>query len=165
MSEFGGLWKDKNNQRAFVPPKTECGCPSGGGIENGHIRYPLLWRNAERNLMTLDITESRGFQLFESSNFVFSCIRKAGGEGGKDRPPKKRKKGRSRPRRKTSDAKRKKRVHCELMKYIIPCVSHPTESVPQTLHKSNKWSQIKKPPWGLNMKAFYLDKTKLCAHF
>ena len=22
------------------PPKTECGCPSGGGIKNGHIRYP-----------------------------------------------------------------------------------------------------------------------------
>ena len=21
-------------------PKTECGCPSGGGIKNGHIRYP-----------------------------------------------------------------------------------------------------------------------------
>ena len=22
------------------PPKTECGCPSGGGIKNHHIRYP-----------------------------------------------------------------------------------------------------------------------------
>ena len=42
MSEFGGLKKHENNQYALVgqPPKTECGCPSGGGIENGHIRYP-----------------------------------------------------------------------------------------------------------------------------
>ena len=47
MSEFGGLWKHENNQHALVPAKTECGCPCGGGIENGHIRY--IWRNAEEN--------------------------------------------------------------------------------------------------------------------
>ena len=41
MSEFGGLWKHENNQRSLVPPKTECGCPSGGGVQNGHIRYPF----------------------------------------------------------------------------------------------------------------------------
>ena len=35
MSEFGGLWK-----HALVPLKTECGCPSGGGMKNGHMRYP-----------------------------------------------------------------------------------------------------------------------------
>ena len=29
----------KTNQHALVPPKTECGCPSGGGIKNSHIRY------------------------------------------------------------------------------------------------------------------------------
>ena len=46
MSEFGGLWKHENNQHALVPLKTECGCPSGGGMKNGHI--PLLWRNAEK---------------------------------------------------------------------------------------------------------------------
>ena len=40
MSDFGGLWKHDNTQHALVPPKTECGCPSGGGIKNGHIRYP-----------------------------------------------------------------------------------------------------------------------------
>ena len=40
MSEFGGLWKHKNLQHAFVPPKMDCGCPSGGGVKNGHIRYP-----------------------------------------------------------------------------------------------------------------------------
>ena len=39
MSEFGGLWKHENNQHTLVHPKTECGCPSGGGIKNGHIRY------------------------------------------------------------------------------------------------------------------------------
>ena len=42
MSEFGGSWNHENNQHALVvPPKTERG-------KNGHIRYPLLWRNAER---------------------------------------------------------------------------------------------------------------------
>ena len=40
MSEFGGLWKYENNQHALVSPKTECGCPSGGGIKNDHIGYP-----------------------------------------------------------------------------------------------------------------------------
>ena len=24
----------------ILPPKTECSCLSGGGIKNGHIRYP-----------------------------------------------------------------------------------------------------------------------------
>ena len=28
----------------FIYDKTECGCPIGGGIKNGHI----LWRNAEK---------------------------------------------------------------------------------------------------------------------
>ena len=36
MSEFGGLWKHKNYQHALVLPKTECGCPSVGGIKNSH---------------------------------------------------------------------------------------------------------------------------------
>ena len=36
---FGGLWTHEHNQR--VLPKTECGCPSGGGIKNSHIRYPF----------------------------------------------------------------------------------------------------------------------------
>ena len=42
MSEFSGLWKHENNQHALVPLKTECGCPSGRGIKNGHIRYPSM---------------------------------------------------------------------------------------------------------------------------
>ena len=41
MSEFGGLWKHENNQHVLVPPETECGWPSGGGLKNGHIRYPF----------------------------------------------------------------------------------------------------------------------------
>ena len=45
MLEFGGLWKHGNKQHALVPPKTECGCPSDGGIKNGHV---LLWRNATK---------------------------------------------------------------------------------------------------------------------
>ena len=53
MSEFGGWWKHENNQHSLVPTKTECGCPSGGGIHNGDIRYPLLWRNAERTKIIL----------------------------------------------------------------------------------------------------------------
>ena len=40
MSEFGGLWKHENDQHALVPPKMKCGCPSGGGIKTGQIRYP-----------------------------------------------------------------------------------------------------------------------------
>ena len=40
MPEIGGSWNHENNQHALVPPKTECGCPSGGGIKNDHIRYP-----------------------------------------------------------------------------------------------------------------------------
>ena len=40
MSVFGGLWKYENNQNALVHPKTECGCPRGGGIKNRHIHYP-----------------------------------------------------------------------------------------------------------------------------
>ena len=43
MEKFGKKWSWMN-----LPPKTECDCPSGGGIKNGHICYPLLWRNAER---------------------------------------------------------------------------------------------------------------------
>ena len=38
MSEFGGLWKHENKQHALVPPKTEFGCPNGGGITNDHRR-------------------------------------------------------------------------------------------------------------------------------
>ena len=40
MSEFSGLWKHENNQCALVLPKTECGCPNGGGIKYDHIHYP-----------------------------------------------------------------------------------------------------------------------------
>ena len=47
MSELSGLWKHENNPHALVPPKTECNCPSGGGIKNGLHTLPLLWRNAE----------------------------------------------------------------------------------------------------------------------
>ena len=61
MLEFDGLWKhEKTNQHTLVPPKTEWGCPSGGGIKNGHIRYPLLWRNAERKnpcILTLPVVQ------------------------------------------------------------------------------------------------------------
>ena len=36
MSEF--IAKDLMIMNT-TPPKTEYGCPSGGGIKNGHIRY------------------------------------------------------------------------------------------------------------------------------
>ena len=39
MSEFGGLWKYEHNQHALVPPKTECGCSSGGGIKENPATY------------------------------------------------------------------------------------------------------------------------------
>ena len=69
MSEFGGLWKHENNQHALVPPKTECGCPSGGGIKNSHIHY-LLWRNAERkkkNINCLSGSHRLFFVLFSTA--------------------------------------------------------------------------------------------------
>ena len=40
MSELGGLRKHENNQHALVLSKTECGYPSGRGINNSHVRYP-----------------------------------------------------------------------------------------------------------------------------
>ena len=48
MSEFGGLWEHENNQPALVPPKTECDCPSGGGIKKRSHTLPLLRKNAEK---------------------------------------------------------------------------------------------------------------------
>ena len=50
MSEFGVIWKHENNQHALAPPKMECGCPSGGGIKNGHIRYPIKEHRKEGHL-------------------------------------------------------------------------------------------------------------------
>ena len=39
---------NKNNQYALVPSKTELGCPSGGGIKNGHIRYPSSYGGTQK---------------------------------------------------------------------------------------------------------------------
>ena len=49
MSEFGGLWKHKHNQHTLVPPKMECGCPSGGGIKNVHIHNPSYGGTQKKN--------------------------------------------------------------------------------------------------------------------
>ena len=49
MSEFGGLWKNENNQHALVPLKMESGCPSGGGIKNGHRCYPSYGGTHKKN--------------------------------------------------------------------------------------------------------------------
>ena len=61
MWEFGGLWKHEHNQHALVLPKTECGCPSGGGLKNAHIRYPsyldLDWLRWQFPLLVLSPTE------------------------------------------------------------------------------------------------------------
>ena len=48
MSEVDGLWKHENNQRALVPPKMECGCPNGRGIQNGHICYSSYGRTQKK---------------------------------------------------------------------------------------------------------------------
>ena len=55
MPEFGGLWNPKNNQHALVSPKTESGCPSGGGIKNGHIRYPSLEERRKKRKKVYDV--------------------------------------------------------------------------------------------------------------
>ena len=72
MSKFGGLWKHEYNQHALVPPKTEYRCRSGGGIQNGDIRYPsscggtaeeeeipetlpLQWQNTKRYVVFVKV--------------------------------------------------------------------------------------------------------------
>ena len=55
MSEFGGLWKHENNQHALVPTKMECGCASGGGIKNGHIRYPSYGGTQKKKRKKTDV--------------------------------------------------------------------------------------------------------------
>ena len=56
MSEFGGLWKQKKIQHALVSPKTECGYSSGGGIKDGHIRYPSYGRAQKKKKKKKEIT-------------------------------------------------------------------------------------------------------------
>ena len=66
MSDSGGLWKHENNQHTLVPPKSECGWPSGGGMKNGHIvTLPLLCRNAEEEEEEAR-TQSAAVQLVSS---------------------------------------------------------------------------------------------------
>ena len=48
MSEFDGLWKHGNKQRALVPPKTECDCLSGGRIKYGHTLTPPMEERRRR---------------------------------------------------------------------------------------------------------------------
>ena len=57
MSEFGGLWKHKNNQHALVPPKKECGCPSGGGMKTATYATPPMEerRKKEKPLVCFDL--------------------------------------------------------------------------------------------------------------
>ena len=75
MSEFGGLWKHENNQHALVLPKTECGCPSGGGIENGHVRYPSYGgTQKEKRKVSIKLATAVGQVLrdLESLDFFIS---------------------------------------------------------------------------------------------
>ena len=62
MSEFGGFWKHKNSQHALVLPKTECGCPSGGGIKNGHIRYPSYGGTQKKRYMLVFLVSEQILQ-------------------------------------------------------------------------------------------------------
>ena len=80
MSEFGGLWKHENNQHALVPPKTECGCPSAGGIKNGHIRYPSYGGTQGKTIWNDDDEDAADYAVngFESlapvKRFLQICI-------------------------------------------------------------------------------------------
>ena len=87
MSEYGGLWKHKNNQHALVPPKTECGCSSGGGIKNCHILYPSyggtqknknkqkwIWFWTLMALILCRFDDELNQWFFFSSNFVKAFI-------------------------------------------------------------------------------------------
>ena len=56
------------------PPKTECGCPSGGGIKNGHIRYPPYGgTQKEKKSGDFQKMELKGFTLLSASAIVGFC--------------------------------------------------------------------------------------------
>ena len=64
MSEFGGLWKHEINQHALVPPKTECGCPSGGGTKKGQIRNPSYGQmQGKKSVVTCMFCRFRPLQI------------------------------------------------------------------------------------------------------
>ena len=61
----------------LLPPKTECGCPSGRGIKNGHIRHPSHGgtqkeRKKKLNLCNVDPLVSVPFQ---ATNAKFGLFR------------------------------------------------------------------------------------------
>ena len=74
MSEFDGLWKHENNHHALVPPKTECGCPSGGGMKNGHIRYLSYGGTQKERKRKLFIIMNLNDFLFSGLWFSCPCI-------------------------------------------------------------------------------------------
>ena len=51
MSEFHDYG---NTKITSVPLKMECGCPSGGGTKNGHIRYPSYGGMQKKTKTTAD---------------------------------------------------------------------------------------------------------------
>ena len=73
MSEFGALWKHENNQHELVPPETECGCPSGGGIRNGHVRYPF-YEGTQKKKKKIKGAIWRGVPLKGSSWCKYHCF-------------------------------------------------------------------------------------------
>ena len=75
MSEFGGLWKHENNQHALVPPKTECGCPNGGGIKTITYATPPMEERGKKQHKTGEVeTEENTFDCC----FQFSAIAPSG---------------------------------------------------------------------------------------
>ena len=77
MSEFGGLWKHENNQHILVPPKMECGCPSGGGIKNGHMCYPSyggMQRKKEKEIWDCCCFSCHAFAFGKIRLLLFVCV-------------------------------------------------------------------------------------------
>ena len=50
-----------------LPPKTECACPSGGGIKNGHIRY-LSYGGTQKERKTAAVKAKMVVDLTERDN-------------------------------------------------------------------------------------------------
>ena len=90
MSEFGGLWKHKNNQHAFVPPKTECGSPSGGRIRylsyggKHRKKYACVCAAETSTSSLIEGLKEEGFQMKQSmlGRFMASSTQEVGTENG-----------------------------------------------------------------------------------
>ena len=73
MLEFGGLWKHENNQHALVPPKTECGFPSGAE-ELKTVTYATPPREERRKKDRSPGRSTGGIWQYKATNLVLFLL-------------------------------------------------------------------------------------------